>query len=51
MTTIDHVSSGRTIMGLGAGWDCTGFVIEFFGRDTRGPTQLFADEVLPALRP
>ena len=30
---------------------CTGFVIEFFGRDTRGPAQLFADEVLPALRP
>ncbi len=29
---------------------CTGFVIEFFGRDTRGPAQLFADKVLPALR-
>jgi alkanesulfonate monooxygenase SsuD/methylene tetrahydromethanopterin reductase-like flavin-dependent oxidoreductase (luciferase family) len=29
---------------------CTGFVIEFFGRDTRAPAELFAAEVLPALR-
>jgi len=29
---------------------CTGFVIEFFGRDTRVPAQLFAEEVMPALR-
>ena len=29
---------------------CTGFVIEFFGRDTREPAQLFAEEVLPQLR-
>jgi hypothetical protein len=29
---------------------CTGFVIEFFGRDTREPAQLFASEVMPALR-
>jgi F420-dependent oxidoreductase-like protein len=29
---------------------CTGFLIEFFGRDTRPPAQLFADTVLPALR-
>ena len=28
---------------------CTGFVIEFFGRDTRLPARLFADKVLPAL--
>jgi len=28
---------------------CTGFVIEFFGRDTRVPAQLFADRVLPAV--
>ena len=30
---------------------CTGFVIEFFGRDTREPARLFAEQVLPALRP
>ena len=29
---------------------CTGFVIEFFGRDTRVPAQLFADGVLPHFR-
>ena len=29
---------------------CTGFVIEFFGRDTRIPAQLFAEQVLPLLR-
>jgi F420-dependent oxidoreductase-like protein len=29
---------------------CTGFVIEFFGRDTRVPAQLFADQVMSALR-
>jgi alkanesulfonate monooxygenase SsuD/methylene tetrahydromethanopterin reductase-like flavin-dependent oxidoreductase (luciferase family) len=29
---------------------CTGFVMEFFGRDTREPARLFADKVLPALR-
>ncbi len=29
---------------------CTGFVIEFFGRDTREPARLFAEQVLPALR-
>jgi F420-dependent oxidoreductase-like protein len=29
---------------------CTSFVIEFFGRDTRAPAQLFAEEVMPALR-
>jgi probable F420-dependent oxidoreductase len=28
---------------------CTMFVIEFFGRDTRGPARLFAETVLPAL--
>jgi len=28
---------------------CTGFIIEFFGRDTRVPAELFAEEVLPAL--
>ncbi|MBY0273765.1 TIGR03560 family F420-dependent LLM class oxidoreductase [Candidatus Binatia bacterium] len=27
---------------------CTGFVIEFFGRDTREPARLFAEQVLPA---
>ncbi len=29
---------------------CSGFVIEFFGRDTREPARLFADKVLPAFR-
>ena len=29
---------------------CTDFVIEFFGRDTREPAALFAEEVLPQLR-
>ena len=29
---------------------CTGFVIEFFGRDTREPARLFAEKVMPALR-
>lgn len=29
---------------------CDMFVIEFFGRDTRVPAQLFAEEVLPHLR-
>jgi alkanesulfonate monooxygenase SsuD/methylene tetrahydromethanopterin reductase-like flavin-dependent oxidoreductase (luciferase family) len=29
---------------------CTGFVIEFFGRDTRVPAQLFAETVLPHFR-
>lgn len=29
---------------------CEMFVIEFFGRDTREPAQLFAEEVLPAFR-
>ena len=29
---------------------CTHFVIEFFGRDTREPARLFAEQVLPAFR-
>ncbi len=29
---------------------CTMFVIEFFGRDTRAPAQLFAEQVMPAFR-
>jgi alkanesulfonate monooxygenase SsuD/methylene tetrahydromethanopterin reductase-like flavin-dependent oxidoreductase (luciferase family) len=29
---------------------CTHFVIEFFGRDTRVPARLFAQEVMPGLR-
>lgn len=29
---------------------CTGFAIEFFGRDTRPPATLFAEKVLPAFR-
>lgn len=29
---------------------CTGFVIEFFGRDTRIPARLFAERVAPAFR-
>jgi F420-dependent oxidoreductase-like protein len=29
---------------------CSGFVIEFFGRDTREPARLFAEKVLPAFR-
>jgi alkanesulfonate monooxygenase SsuD/methylene tetrahydromethanopterin reductase-like flavin-dependent oxidoreductase (luciferase family) len=29
---------------------CSHFVIEFFGRDTREPAQLFAEKVIPAFR-
>jgi probable F420-dependent oxidoreductase len=29
---------------------CTSFIIEFFGRDTRAPAELFAEHVLPAFR-
>jgi F420-dependent oxidoreductase-like protein len=29
---------------------CSDFIIEFFGRDTRLPAQLFAEKVLPAFR-
>lgn len=29
---------------------CTNFVIEFFGRDTREPARLFAEQVMPAFR-
>lgn len=29
---------------------CTAFVMEFFGRDTKTPAQLFADKVLPAFK-
>ena len=29
---------------------CSGFIIEFFGRDTREPARLFAETVLPAFR-
>ena len=29
---------------------CTRFVIEFFGRDTREPARLFAEQVLPAFQ-
>jgi alkanesulfonate monooxygenase SsuD/methylene tetrahydromethanopterin reductase-like flavin-dependent oxidoreductase (luciferase family) len=29
---------------------CTSFVIEFFGRDTRGPARLFAEKVMPHFR-
>ncbi len=29
---------------------CTGFLIEFFGRDTRIPARLFAEKVAPAFR-
>ena len=29
---------------------CTMFVIEFFGRDTREPAQIFAERVMPAFR-
>lgn len=32
------------------GLGCTTFVIEFFGRDTRVPAQLFAEHVIPAFR-
>ena len=28
---------------------CTGFLMEFFGRDTRVPARLFAEKVIPAL--
>lgn len=30
---------------------CTHFIIEFFGRDTREPAQIFADTVLPRFKP
>jgi alkanesulfonate monooxygenase SsuD/methylene tetrahydromethanopterin reductase-like flavin-dependent oxidoreductase (luciferase family) len=29
---------------------CSGFLIEFFGRDTRPAARLFAERVLPQLR-
>ena len=29
---------------------CTAFIMEFFGRDTKTPAQLFADKVLPAFK-
>jgi len=29
---------------------CTGFIVEFFGRDIRAPARIFAEAVLPALR-
>jgi alkanesulfonate monooxygenase SsuD/methylene tetrahydromethanopterin reductase-like flavin-dependent oxidoreductase (luciferase family) len=29
---------------------CSGFIIEFFGRDTREPARLFAESVMPAFR-
>jgi alkanesulfonate monooxygenase SsuD/methylene tetrahydromethanopterin reductase-like flavin-dependent oxidoreductase (luciferase family) len=29
---------------------CTLFVIEFFGKDTREPARLFAEQVMPAFR-
>ena len=29
---------------------CTSFVIEFFGKDTREPAQLFSEKVIPAFR-
>ena len=29
---------------------CRNFVMEFFGRDTREPARLFAEQVLPAFR-
>ncbi len=29
---------------------CTSFIIEFFGRDTRAPAELFAEQVIPAFR-
>ena len=28
---------------------CTGFLMEFFGRDTRRPAEIFAEAVLPQL--
>ena len=40
---IDCIERHRTL-------GCTGFVIEFFGRDTRKPARLFAEKVIPALR-
>ena len=29
---------------------CTMFIIEFFGKDTQAPAQLFAEEVVPEFR-
>jgi hypothetical protein len=29
---------------------CTTFAIEFFGRDTRVPARLFAEQVMPTFR-
>ena len=40
---IDRIAEHREL-------GCTMFVIEFFGRDTREPAQLFAENVVPALR-
>jgi F420-dependent oxidoreductase-like protein len=40
---VEHVERHRAL-------GCTLFVIEFFGRDTREPARLFAEQVLPAFR-
>jgi alkanesulfonate monooxygenase SsuD/methylene tetrahydromethanopterin reductase-like flavin-dependent oxidoreductase (luciferase family) len=40
---IERIERHRTL-------GCTHFVIEFFGRDTREPATLFAEQVLPAFR-
>jgi F420-dependent oxidoreductase-like protein len=32
------------------GLGCTGFLMEFFGRDTRVPARIFAEQVIPRLR-
>jgi alkanesulfonate monooxygenase SsuD/methylene tetrahydromethanopterin reductase-like flavin-dependent oxidoreductase (luciferase family) len=45
-TAASCIEKIRAHMALG----CTMFVIEFFGRDTREPAQLFAERVLPAFR-
>jgi alkanesulfonate monooxygenase SsuD/methylene tetrahydromethanopterin reductase-like flavin-dependent oxidoreductase (luciferase family) len=40
---VDRIAAHRKL-------GCTHFVIEFFGRDTREPARLFAEQVLPAFR-
>ena len=45
-TAAQCIEKIRTHIALG----CTMFIIEFFGRDTREPARLFAEQVMPAFR-
>ncbi|HUI24937.1 MAG TPA: TIGR03560 family F420-dependent LLM class oxidoreductase [Candidatus Kryptonia bacterium] len=45
-TAVQCIDKIRAHIALG----CTMFIIEFFGRDTREPARLFAEQVMPAFR-